>query len=244
MHRAIHSFLFATIIAGILLLGACNKKVAKVVPPSPPPPLAAPTATLAANPSVINQGQSSELTWKTNHADTVSIEGVGVVPSSGSRSVTPADSTTYTLVAKGPGGSEEATVRVTVNPVIAKKMSVPSASEEELFGANVKDVFFDYDKFDLRSDQSPTAQTDAAFLTQHPDMKIIIEGHCDDRGSEEYNLALGDNRASALKNSLLVSGVSADRIKTISYGKERPFCSEDKEQCWQQNRRDHVALQR
>jgi len=123
-------------------------------------------------------------------------------------------------------------------------MSAPSATEEQLFGANVKDVFFDYDKSDLRSDQSPTAQTDAAFLTQHPDIKILIEGHCDDRGSEEYNLALGDNRASSLKNSLVTQGVSADRIKTISYGKEIPFCSEDNEQCWQQNRRDHVGLQR
>ena len=100
-----------------------------------------------------------------------------------------------------------------------------------MFGANVKDIFFDYDKFDLRSDQSHSTQTDAAFLTQHPDIKILIEGHCDDRGSEEYNLALGDNRASSLKNSLVTQGVSEDRIKTISYGKERPFCSEDNEQC-------------
>ena len=191
MHRAIHTFLFATSIAGIFLLGGCTKKVAKVVPPSPPPPPAAPTATLAANPSVINQGQSSQLTWKTSNAETILIEGVGVVTSSGSRSVTPADSTTYTLMAKGPGGTREATVRVTVNPLIAKKTSLPSASEEELFGANVKDIFFDYDKTELRTDQSPTAQTDAAFLTQHPSINILIEGHCDDRGSEEYNLALG-----------------------------------------------------
>src|SRR5215469_13850179 len=243
MRRAVESFLLASITAVLLLLGACNKKVAKVVPPSPPPP-AVPTATLAANPNVINQGQSTELTWKTTNADTISIEGVGVVSSSGSRSVTPAGSTTYTLVAKGPGGIEEATTRVTVNPIVSQGMSAPSATEEQLFGANVKDVFFDYDKSDLRSDQSPTAQTDAAFLTQHPDIKILIEGHCDDRGSEEYNLALGDNRASSLKNSLVAQGVSAGRIKTITYGKERPFCSQDDEQCWQQNRRDHVDLQR
>ena len=243
MQRAIHSFLFASIIAGVLLLSACNKKVAKVVPPSPPPP-AAPTATLAANPNVINQGQTTELSWKTSNADTISIEGVGSVTSSGSRSVTPAGSTTYTLVAKGTGGTEEATTRVTVNPIVSQGVSVPSATEEELFGTNVKDVFFDYDKSDLRTDQSPTAQTDATFLTQPPHIKILIEGHCDDRGSEEYNLALGDNRASSLKNSLVTQGVSEDRIKTISYGKERPFCSEDKEQCWKQNRRDHVALQR
>jgi len=244
VQRAIQSFVFASVIAGILLLGACNKKVATVIPPSPPPPPAAPTATFAATPNVINQGQSSELKWKTSNADTISIEGVGVVPSSGSRSVTPAGSTTYTLVAKGPGGTQEATVRVTVNPAIAKKTSIPSESEEELFGPYIKDGFFDYDKSDLRTDQSPTAQTDAAFLTQHPDIKILIEGHCDDRGSEEYNLALGDNRASSLKNSLVAQGVSAGRIKTITYGKERPFCSQDDEQCWQQNRRDHVDLQR
>lgn len=242
MHRAIQSFLFRSMIGVVLLLSACNKKVAKVVPPSPPPP-AAPTATLAANPTVIEQGQSTELTWKTSNADTISIEGVGVVSSSGSRSVTPGGSTTYTLVAKGPGGTQDATVRVTVNPLIAKKTSIQSASEEELFGANVKDIFFDYDKSDLRTDQNPAAQTDAGFLTQHHDIKILIEGHCDDRGSEEYNLALGDNRASSLKNSLVTQGVSEDRIKTISYGKERPFCSEDDEQCWRQNRRDHVTLQ-
>lgn len=244
MQRTIQSFLFASVTAGVVLLAACNKKVATVVPPSPPPPPAAPTAALAATPNVINQGQSSELQWKTSNADTISIEGVGVVPPSGSRPVTPAESTTYAVVAKGPGGTQEATVRVTVNPAIAKKTSIPSASEEELFGANIKDVFFDYDKSDLRTDQSPTAQTDAAFLTQHPEINILIEGHCDDRGSEEYNLALGDNRASSLKNTLVVKGVSAGRIKTITYGKERPFCSADNEQCWQQNRRDHVDLQR
>ena|SRR5215469_1690195 len=137
MRRAMESFLLASIIAGLLLLGACNRKVAKVVPPSPPPPSAAPTATLAANPTTIDQGQSSELTWKTSNADTTLIEGVGVVPSSGSRSVTPAESTSYTLVAKGPGGTEEATARVTVNPVIAKKNSAPSASEEECLGRPV-----------------------------------------------------------------------------------------------------------
>lgn len=242
MQRIVQSFLFSGVIAGVLLLGACYKKVAKVVPPSPPPP-AAPTATLAANPNVIIQGQSTELMWKTSNADTISIEGLGTVLSSGSRSVTPAGSTTYTLVAKGPGGTEEATTRVTVNPAAGEQASNPSASEEELFGKNVKDVFFNYDKSDLRSDQGPAAQTDASFLSQHADVRILIEGHCDDRGSEEYNLALGDDRATTLKNSLVAAGVNADRIKTISYGKERPFCSQDSEQCWQQNRRDHLSLQ-
>ena len=243
MRKTIRSFSFASIIAGVLLLGACNKKVAKSVPPSPAPPPAAPTATLTANPNVINQGQSAELKWNTSNADTISIEGVGMVPASGSRFVTPSGSTTYTVVAKGPGGSQEATARVTVNAAVAKNDSTLSPSEEEFFRANVHDVFFDYDRSDLRSDQGVTAQTDAAFLAQHPNIKILIEGHCDDRGSEQYNLALGDSRASSLKNSLVAQGVGADRIKTVSYGKERPFCSQDDEQCWKQNRRDHLNLQ-
>ena len=82
------------------------------------------------------------------------------------------------------------------------------------------------------------------FLRSIPDIKIMIEGHCDDRGSEEYNLALGDSRANSLKQSLEQQGVSADQLKTISYGKEKPFCTADDEQCWQQNRRDHVVLER
>jgi len=103
-------------------------------------------------------------------------------------------------------------------------------------------VYFDYDKSGVRSDQAPVAQNDAAFLAQHPAINVVIEGHCDDRGSEEYNLALGDSRANAVKNALLAEGVTADRIKTVSYGKEKPFCSQENEQCWQQNRRDHFSL--
>ena len=75
-------------------------------------------------------------------------------------------------------------------------------------------------------------------------MKIVIGGHCDERGSAEYNLALGENRAESFKNALVTNGISASRIRVISYGKEMPFCSESNEQCWQQNRRDHLKLDR
>jgi len=115
-------------------------------------------------------------------------------------------------------------------------------TEEQMFAQNVKDVYFDYDKADLRGDQQTAVQADAAFLQQHPNMSVTIEGHCDERGSTEYNLALGDNRASAVKNGLVAAGVSADRVKTVSYGKEKPFCSESNESCWQQNRRGHFVL--
>jgi peptidoglycan-associated lipoprotein len=87
-------------------------------------------------------------------------------------------------------------------------------------------------------------QADARFLNQHPNINFTIEGHCDERGSTEYNLALGDNRANAVKNALAQAGVNASRIKTISYGKEKPFCTESNEQCWQQNRRGHFVYQR
>ncbi|MGA2101416.1 MAG: OmpA family protein, partial [Candidatus Sulfotelmatobacter sp.] len=87
-------------------------------------------------------------------------------------------------------------------------------------------------------------QGDASFLLQHPAIKVVVEGHCDDRGSEEYNLALGTSRAEALKSTLLQQGISADRIKTISYGKEKPFCTQENDQCWAQNRVDHFAMAR
>ena len=84
-------------------------------------------------------------------------------------------------------------------------------------------------------------QADASFLKQHPNMMFIIEGHCDERGSTEYNLALGDNRANAAKQALVQQGVAGGRIRTISYGKEKPFCTESTEACWQQNRRAHFV---
>lgn len=237
-----HSFLLAAVLVCAFTLAGCNKKVAQTTPPPPPPP-PAPTATLAANPAVVEQGQSTTLTWQTDHATDINIDGIGSVSASGSRTVTPGSSTTYTLSAKGPGGSKNATTRVTVNAHVAQTQP-PSISDEDLFSKNVKDVWFDYDKAEIRPDQTGIAQNDAAFLSQHPSIKVVVEGHCDDRGSEEYNLALGTSRAEALKHSLLQQGVSADRIKTVSYGKERPFCTEDNESCWQRNRVDHFSFAR
>ena len=108
---------------------------------------------------------------------------------------------------------------------------------------NMKDVFYDYDSYDVSQQYQRVLQSDASFLQQHPNMKFTIEGHCDERGSTEYNLALGDNRANAAKQALVSLGISADRIRTISYGKEKPFCTESTESCWQQNRRAHFVFQ-
>jgi peptidoglycan-associated lipoprotein len=229
-------------LGAILFLGACHKKAAPAPPPPPPPP-PAPTATLTANPETIDKGQSSTLTWQTSNATDVSIEGIGAVQPNGTQQVTPTESTTYTLTAKGSGGTQTATARVTVNaPPPPPPPPPPSLTEEQLFAQNVKDVYFDYDKSDVRGDQQSVVQADAAFLQQHPNMSVNVEGHCDERGSTEYNLALGDNRASAVKNALVAAGVPADRVKTVSFGKEKPFCTESNEACWQQNRRGHFAL--
>jgi len=230
-------------LSAIMTLGACKKKVAPP-PPPPPPPAAAPTASLSASPNTVDKGGSTTLTWQTTNATDISIDGIGAVQPNGSQQVTPADSTTYHLTAKGPGGTQEATARVTVNAPAPPPAPQASATEEELFSQTVKDIFFEYDKFDIRPDQQAALQGDIDFLKQHPNVRFTVEGHCDERGSTEYNLALGDNRANGVKNALVQGGVSADRIKTISYGKEKPFCTQSTEECWQQNRRGHFVYQK
>jgi len=175
----------------------------------------------------------------------VSIDGIGAVQASGSQQATPSDSTTYTLTAKGAGGTQQATARVTVTQPPPPPPPPPAGpTEEELFAQNIKDIYFDYDKSDIRADQQSSIQADIAFLQQHPNIRFTVEGHCDERGSTEYNLALGDSRAGSVQSALTQGGVSASSIKTISYGKEKPFCTESNEACWQQNRRGHLVYQK
>jgi len=237
----------AVCLAATLVLAGCHKKV-PAPPPPPPPPVPAPakpTASISIDPTAIEQGQSATLSWSTTNATQAMIASIGTVASSGSQSVSPTTSTTYTLTAKGPGGSAESSARITVNPPPPKPAPpAPSMTEEQLFEQNVQDVYFDYDKFNLRTQDSPVVEQDAAFLLKYPDMKLVIEGHCDERGSAEYNLALGQSRAESLQKALETNGVAASRIRVISYGKEKPFCTESNEQCWQQNRRDHLKLDR
>jgi peptidoglycan-associated lipoprotein len=226
------------------MLGACAKKAAPPPPPPPPPTAPSPTASISVSPDTIQQGQSATLTWQTTNATDVSIDGIGAVQANGSQQVSPTDSTTYHLTAKGAGGTQDATTRLTVTPPPVVQTSTPLPTDEDLFGQTVKDVYFDYDKSDVRADQQAAVQSDAQFLTQHSNINFTIEGHCDDRGSTEYNLALGDQRANTVKNALVTAGIGAARIKTISYGKEKPFCVEDNEACWQQNRRGHFVYQK
>jgi len=231
------SLLVAGLLAAVLVVG-CKKKPQPTAPPPPPPP--APTASLSANPDAIQAGQSTTLTWRTENATEVSIDALGAVEPNGSRQVSPAQSTTYRLTAKGPGGTQEATARVTVaQPPPRQEVSL---TDEQMFAQNVKDIFFDYDSYEIRADQQAAIARAAAFLKTRPNWRITIEGHCDERGSIEYNLTLGTNRAEAVKNALVQQGVSAGMLRTVTFGKEKPFCTESNESCWQQNRRGHYVL--
>ncbi len=238
--RSMKWFALVIMLGAVMMLGACKKK-ATPPPPPPPPPPPTPTASISVSPSSIQAGQSASLTWQTSNATDVSIDGIGAVQPNGSQSVSPTDSTTYHLTAKGSGGTQEATARLTVTQAPPPPPPPPSVTDEDLFSQNVKDVYFDYDKSDIRGDQQASVQADAQFFAQHTNMNFTVEGHCDERGSTDYNLALGDKRASAVKDALTSAGVSASRIKTISYGKEKPFCTESNEACWQQNRRGHLV---
>jgi len=115
-------------------------------------------------------------------------------------------------------------------------------TDEELFQKNMKDIYFNYDRYDVRAEDAATLKADADFLTAHPSYKIAISGHCDERGSGDYNMALGSNRADGVRDQLVKLGIASNRIKTVSYGKEKPFCEEQNEKCWQQNRRAHFSL--
>lgn len=231
-------------LAVVLMVSACGKKAPPAPPPPPPPPAPAPTASLTANPNTITAGQSTTLIWKTDYATDVSIDSMGKVDPSGSRTVTPTESTTYRLIAKNDSGTQEATARVTVTqPAAPPPQTSSNQTEAQLFARSMKDVFFDYDSYDISQQYQQVLQADARFLQQHRNMKFLIEGHCDERGSTEYNLALGDNRANSTKQALIALGISADRIRTISYGKEKPFCTESTEACWAQNRRAHFVYQ-
>jgi peptidoglycan-associated lipoprotein len=158
--------------------------------------------------------------------------------------VNPTQSTTYTITATGAGGSATATASVEVAAAQAPPPQAPAAqsSLSELFDQNVKDAYYDLDKSDLRDDARAALTKDAEFLRSYPDVKVSIEGHCDERGSTEYNLGLGQRRAEAAKNYLISLGIPADRMETTSWGKERPFCTAHDESCWQQNRRAHFVL--
>ncbi|MGA8367010.1 MAG: peptidoglycan-associated lipoprotein Pal [Candidatus Acidiferrales bacterium] len=238
--------LLASMVTLAALLGACKKQVAAPPPAPPPAPAAKPTVTLNASPASINAGDTSTLSWSSTDATDLDIEpGVGKVAPQGSTPVTPTETTNFTITATGPGGSATASASVEVAAAPPPPPSPAPAAQpniSDLFDQNVKDAFFDLDKSDLRDDARAALTADAEFLRSYSDVKVSIEGHCDERGSEEYNLGLGQRRADAVKNYLVSLGISADRMTTMSWGKEHPFCTDHNEDCWQQNRRGHFVM--
>jgi peptidoglycan-associated lipoprotein len=229
--------------AVVLAIAGCTKKPS-LPPPvatAPPPAAAKPTASISADKSSINPGESARLTWTTTDAQNVSIAPeVGAVTAQGNTAVTPGATTTYTLTATGPGGTAEATARISV-AAAAPVEAAPTSSLDELFPKEVRDAYFDYDSAEIRADAQVALRKTADFLKNYPQLRVTIEGHCDERGSTEYNLALGDRRANAVKQYLTSLGVPGDRLNVVSFGKEKPFCMQASEECYAQNRRGHFV---
>jgi peptidoglycan-associated lipoprotein len=234
----------------------CRKKVVTAAPPPPPAPQQepapappkTPTASLIAEPATIERGQASTLRWSSTDATELTISGLGVVEGKGSREVRPAESTVYRLRATGPGGSATASAAVNVTvpapPVVAAPQP-PAKTFAQRVEEELADAYFDYDKSNIRDDAQAALAKDASvlnsILADFADVVVYIEGHCDERGSAEYNLGLGDRRAASASAYLEALGVDTTRLKTVSYGKERPQCTDATEECWQKNRRVHFS---
>jgi peptidoglycan-associated lipoprotein len=170
------------------------------------------------------------------------------VQNAGSQRVQPSDSTTYTLTATGPGGNTTRSTTVSVTtppPPLPPPPAARRPTIQQRLETDVQDAFFDYDKSDIRADARDALTHDASalksILADFPNAAIVVEGHCDERGSAEYNLGLGDKRDSSAKEFLVQLGIPGDKLKTVSYGKERPQCTESNEACWQKNRRVHFS---
>jgi len=255
--------LSAAVFAGVLLMSvsACKKKVPPPPPPpkveeiKPPPPPPAPAARITnftVEPRAIQTGQSATLTWAVANATDISINnGIGTVAANGTRQVFPTSTTTYTLTASAAGGNDTRSVTVDVSappPPPPPQPPPPKVTGIDIFNREIAsggDALFDYDKSDIRDDARQVLTHDADALKRafaaDPSFSVVLEGHCDERGSAEYNLGLGDRRATAAKDFLVQLGVPAEKIRSISYGKDRPVCTDASEACYQRNRRAHLA---
>lgn len=252
---------YSALLLIFLFASGCAKKAP--IPPPPPPPGQQTTpgntggqrsviGEFVVEPATIERGQSAQLRWTVTNATTASIDrGIGTIPLAGTQRVTPGETTTYTLTASGAAGDVTASATVTVTgPALPSSTTGPSGREtgtlEHRVQSDLQDALFDYDSNNIRADARVSLSADAEALKRifadFPGATIIVEGHCDERGSAEYNLGLGDRRATAARDFLTQLGVSGDRLKTISYGKERPVCTEATESCWQRNRRAHFSV--
>lgn len=148
--------------------------------------------------------------------------------------------------AQGAQGSWEVVREEPVDTEIAYAQE-EGVAEKELSLAGMastvlKDVLFDYDKYNIRPDARPALDAAASFMNEYRDVNVVIEGHCDERGTNEYNLALGERRARSTKTYLVSLGIASSRISIMTYGEEKPVCTSSDESCWQRNRRAHFVV--
>ncbi|MCS6885589.1 MAG: OmpA family protein [Acidobacteriota bacterium] len=213
-----------------------------------------PTISLTAEPSAISRGEQARLRWATQNADRVDFPGIGTFGPNGELEVAPFESTTYTATARGKGGEATASARVTVTaPQQTSALTDGSASSaRDRFEREVArySIFFAFDKADLTPESIQTLNRHAQFLLRQENRSIVfrIEGNCDPRGSEEYNLALGDRRANAAKNYLISQGIDPARINVLSNGKRYAAGSSegtpDNPPSWAHDRRDDFKYER
>ena len=249
----------------LVLVGAgCGRSR---VPPLPPGPAAhdagaagtgtdapetavasAPSLEIRVEPSVIRRGDSALLSWESRGADEVRIDhGIGVVDPSGRIKLFPEETTSYRLSATGPGGTVERTATIEVSAdrtgVIDEEDLLPPDRDGEVPLA-VEPVFFNFDSSALDARNVATLEANARWFS-HPDnaqVRFVLEGHCDERGTDEYNLALADKRAQVVRRFLMDAGIDPDRMTTIALGEERPFDTGRSEEAWAGNRRVHFVL--
>lgn len=139
---------------------------------------------------------------------------------------------------------EEVLKQEKTEPVETEEALAYVSTEERIkrLQEQIKDIHFDFDKYEIKQEDVPTLKKVAEILQKNSKLRVIIEGHCDERGTNEYNFALGQKRANAAKQYLIVLGISSSKIDIISYGEEKPLCTEQNEACWQKNRRAHFVF--
>ena len=163
------------------------------------------------------------------------------LPGCAHREITQAPEQQTPPVMKSEEPKAEPQKRETPAPSSSKQEEIASQTITEK-GTKAEDIHFDFDKSDIRQDAKPALKSLSELLASSPAAQVVIEGNCDERGTSEYNLALGDRRANSAKSYLVSLGIPSSRLKTISYGKEKPLCTESTEDCWAKNRRDHFVL--
>ncbi len=186
---------------------------------------------------------------RAGHATVMSLLLVGLIisgcakqPATTAATAAPAPAPAPRAAAPGPAPTAAAPAQSGTATTAAPASTARPSLKEFTAVAALKDVFFEFDKYDIRGEDAKTLDANATWLKANAENLVLIEGHCDERGTNEYNLALGERRAKAAMNYLVSQGVQANRITIISYGEERPLCNEKNESCWSKNRRAHFLV--